>query len=324
MVALSFVLGVGFDMFDNFEEKFFQLKDAKIYAQVGGSGPPLMLLHGYPQTHFAWHVVAPILAEQFTVVVPDLRGYGKSTGPDRDTGHEGYSKRSMAKDIIDVMDALGHSSFFVAGHDRGGRVAYRMALDFPDKIKKLVVLDIIPTLEALDRVNAQSAHRMYHWFFLAQPYPVPEELIEKAAGDYIQHFIEAWVGRNKSISSIAMNEYRRCFENPRSVLAACEDYRAGLSVDAEHDLADRNAGRKIDCPMLVIWGEEYRDAKASDPIGIWEKWAVDVQSISVPTGHFPMEEEPVVSSEVLMKFFMESNSPPNVDALASALLGCVQ
>ena len=205
-------------MLNSFEEKRFCLKESEIFALVGGSGPALVLLHGYPQTHFAWHLVAPLLAKHFTVVLPDLRGYGKSVGPERDIGHEGYSKRSMAQDIVEVMSALGHSSFFVAGHDRGGRVAYRMAFDFPQRVKKLAVLDIIPTPEALERINAQSAYRMYHWFFLAQPYPVPEELIGKAAGDYIQNFIETWVGSKNGISSVAMNEYRQFYENPRAVL----------------------------------------------------------------------------------------------------------
>ena len=185
------------DMFDHFEERFFHLEEAGIYALVGGHGPPLVLLHGYPQTHYAWYLVAPILARQFTLMIPDLRGYGNSTGPGRDVDHNGYSKRSMAKDIVEVMNELGHTSFFVAGHDRGGRVAYRMAFDFPDKVKKLAVLDIIPTPEVLERVNANSAYRIYHWFFLAQPYPIPEELIEKAAGDYIQRFIEAWIGHGR-------------------------------------------------------------------------------------------------------------------------------
>lgn len=294
-------------MLSSFEEKRFRLKESEIFARVGGSGPALVLLHGYPQTHFAWHLVAPLLAKHFTVVVPDLRGYGKSVGPERDIEHEGYSKRSMAQDIVEVMAALGHSSFFVAGHDRGGRVAYRMAFDFPQRVKKLAVLDIIPTPEALERINAQSAYRMYHWFFLAQPYPVPEELIGKSAGDYIQNFIETWVGSKNGISSVAMNEYRQCYENPRAVLAACEDYRAGLGIDAKHDLANRDAGQKIACPMLVVWGSEYRGAKASDPKEIWDKWALDVQSVPVPTGHFPMEEEPVISSELLLRFFTQSS-----------------
>lgn len=293
-------------MFENFDEKTFRLQDAEIYARIGGSGPPLVLLHGYPQTHVAWHLVAPMLAERFTVVVPDLRGYGNSTGPDRDSDHAGYSKRAMASDIAQVMSALGHASFSIAGHDRGGRVAYRMAFDFPDRVSKLAVLDIIPTPEALERINAQSAYRMYHWFFLAQPHPIPEELIEKAAGDHMQHFIETWVGRSRKISPEAMAAYRRCFENPRSVLAACEDYRAGLGVDAEHDLAERNAGRKITCPLLVVWGQDYRDVKASDPKDIWGKWAVEVQSVPVPTGHFPMEEEPGICAEVLGRFFTGS------------------
>lgn len=295
-------------MFDDFEERYVQVEGARIYARVGGRGPALVLLHGYPQTHVAWHLVAPLLAQQFTLVMPDLRGYGKSTGPDRDERHEGYSKRSMASDIVELMAALGHSSFLLAGHDRGGRVAYRLALDHPERVRKLAVLDIIPTLDALERINVQSAYRMYHWFFLAQPYPVPEELIEKAPGDYMQRFIETWVGEGRQISVAAMRAYRQCFENPRAVLAACEDYRAGIGIDAEHDRADRDAGRKITCPTLVVWGESYRRAKASDPKEIWEKWAVNVQSVPVPTGHFPLEEAPELTAGVLARFFADEGS----------------
>jgi haloacetate dehalogenase len=289
----------------NFTSHRVRTRNADIFLKVGGSGEPLLLLHGYPQTHHAWHLVAPELAKHYQLVIPDLRGYGESSGPPSDQTHLAYSKREMALDVLEVMRSLGHPSFHVVGHDRGGRVAYRLALDSPGAVRTLCVVDIIPTLDALEKVNARIALKIYHWFFLAQPSPIPEELILKNPEPYIRRFIESWLGRAGAISEHAMARYTESFSNPDVVHAACEDYRAGITCDAEHDAVDRQAGRRIECPTLVLWGEQYGGDKASDPLPIWESWASNVRSVSLPCGHFPAEESPSLFAQRLLEFLRE-------------------
>ncbi len=299
--------------YENFTSHHIKTAAADIFLRVGGFGEPLLLLHGYPQTHFAWHLVAPELAKHYQLVIPDLRGYGESQGPKSDSTHLAYSKRAMAQDALDVMQTLGHSSFHVVGHDRGGRVAYRLALDAPSAVRTLSVVDIIPTLEAVERVNAQNALKMYHWFLLAQPSPIPEELILQNSEPYIRRFIESWLGRTGAISSQAMATYTQSFSNPQVVHAACEDYRAGLTSDCAHDEVDRQAGRRIDCPTLVLWGEQYGGDKARDPLPIWQSWARDVRTQALPCGHFPAEEVPSQFVEALLIFLREFELGANVD-----------
>jgi haloacetate dehalogenase len=268
----------------------------------------MVLLHGYPQTHHAWHLVAPVLSQHYQLFIPDLRGYGESVGPTSDASHMAYSKRAMAQDVVEVMRALGHSSFHVVGHDRGGRVAYRLALDAPQAVKTLTLVDIIPTIEALERVNARVALKMYHWFFLAQAAPIPEELILHNAEAYIRRFIDMWVGSKGAIAEEAMQHYTQSFTKPSVVHTACEDYRAGITCDAEHDAKDRKLGRRIACPTHVLWGEHYAGEKAQDPIAIWRNWATNVQTTSLPCGHFPAEELPQLFAEKLLGF-LSANSP---------------
>jgi haloacetate dehalogenase len=280
-------------MFEGFAAQSLQGDGAAIHARIGGEGPPLLLIHGYPQTGAMWNRVAPLLAEHFTVVVPDLRGYGQSDAPES-KGGSAYSKRAMAADMRAIMQELGHARFGVAGHDRGGRVAYRLALDHPDCVSALAVLDILPTIEVWERMDAADALKTYHWLFLAQPNPMPERLI---AGDpifYLDHTLASWT-RGTTLapfSSEALAEYRRSFSRPEHIHAACEDYRAGAGVDRAHDAQDREEGRRIEAPTLVLWGEDGSPATAGDVLDVWRPWCRTVEGAAIPSGHFLAEEAP--------------------------------
>jgi haloacetate dehalogenase len=259
-------------------------------------------LHGYPQTHHAWRKVAPLLAQRFTVVLPDLRGYGGSEIVVSDAAHEPYSKRAMARDVLDVMTELGFARFFVAGHDRGGRVAYRMALDAPDRVAALAVLDIAPTLDTYGTMDYAGAYRAYHWYFLAQPQPLPERLIGGDPDFYCEWTIRSWLNDQTAIEPDAMERYKAWFRSPGAVHAACEDYRAGYTCDMENDRRDRTAGRRIACPVLALWGS----GPTAKPIGFldaWRDWAGDVRGGSMPCGHFLMEEAPEPTARALLDFF---------------------
>ena len=288
-------------MFENFEQKRVDVGTAEINLEQAGDGSPLLLLHGYPQTHAMWHEVAPQLAERFTVIVPDLRGYGDSTGPANPNTAD-YSNREMAEDLVGVMDALGFDEYRIAGHDRGARVGYRFALDHPQKVKKLAVLDIVPTLETVERMDYEMAKGMYHWLFLAQPYPVPETLINGAATFYVDHLLENWSASIESFDPAAVSEYHRCFGEESVVRASCEDYRAGLSIDLDHDRASREAGDRIECPLLAVWGDASGTI-SFDPIEIWERWATDVEGKSLSCGHFIPVEAPEATVGKLESFF---------------------
>ena len=290
-------------MFEGFETKRIATSGAEINLRVGGHGPPLLLLHGYPQTHAMWHRVAPQLAEQFTVVVPDLRGYGDSSKPPTTADHLPYSKREMAKDQVEVMAALGFDRFNLAGHDRGGRVAYRMALDHPARIERLATLDIVPTLEQFERMGVPGSMKSYHWYFLAQPAPFPERLIGGNPDYFLTHTLEGWCATEAAFAPDALAEYLRCFGEPETIHATCEDYRAGATVDCEFDAADREAGNKIACPMLALWGEAGRPHKRRDVVEIWQGWAEDVRGQGLPCGHFLPEEAPAETLAVLAEFF---------------------
>ena len=290
--------------FAGFSTSDFALGEATIHARVGGSGPPLLLLHGYPQSHLMWARVAPALAERFTVVVPDLRGYGRSSAPPSHNG-ERYSKRVMAKDAVALMSALGHETFAVAGHDRGGRVAYRLALDHPEVVTKIAVLDIVPTWEMWAGMDAARAMTVYHWMFLAQPEPLSETLISAAPQAYLDHTLASWTGDGslKSFAPEALAAYRAAFREPERVHATCEDYRAGATIDRALDEADRAAGRKIAAPLLALWGAKGIPARGESPLAVWRRWASDVSGKGIECGHFLPEEAPQATAEALAAFF---------------------
>lgn len=290
--------------FAGFSARDFDLGEATIHARVGGSGAPLLLLHGYPQSHLMWARVAPALAERFTVVVPDLRGYGRSSAPQSHRG-ERYSKRVMAKDAVALMSALGHETFALAGHDRGGRVAYRLALDHPDRVTKIAVLDIVPTAEMWAGMDAARAMTVYHWMFLAQPEPLPETLISAAPQVYLDHTLASWTG-GRSLASFApdaLEAYRAAFREPERVHATCEDYRAGATIDRVLDEADRSAGRKITAPLLALWGGTGIPARGESPLDVWRRWASNVSGQAIEGGHFLPEEAPEATAKALAAFF---------------------
>jgi haloacetate dehalogenase len=290
------------DLFSGFAERRVETAPGvEIYARIGGSGPPLLLLHGYPQTHVAWHKVAPALAEHCTLVIADLRGYGASSAPPGDPEHKTYSKRAMAEDCVALMYALGYHRFMVAGHDRGGRVAYRLALDHPEAVSALIPVDIIPTAEVWRRTTAESMLKSYHWAFLAQPHPMPETLIGKDPDYYLDYTLSSWAKpRDLSpFSPDALAHYRALLQDPARIHAVCEDYRAGATIDRRLDEADLAASRRITCPTFVLWGRSYL---ATDPVEIWRDWCTNVSGASIDSGHFLMEENPQASLEALVPF----------------------
>jgi haloacetate dehalogenase len=290
-------------MFDGFERRRIAVGDSELHVVLGGDGPPLLLLHGFPQTHAAWHAVAPRLAKRFRLVIPDLPGYGESKGPASDPAHVNYSKRVMGQTMVELMAALDHQRFMLAGHDRGGRVAYRMALDHPDRVSRFAAVDIIPTLTAWERMDWSRALDGYHWLFLAQPAPLPEHMIGRDPDFYVQHLLDRWAGRPKSLHPEAVAEYVRRFRKPSVIAASCADYRAGATVDVEHDRADREAGRRIRCPVLILWGRGFLSKKTGSPLAVWREWADQVSEVALDCGHFVVEEQPDAAAMALEEFF---------------------
>lgn len=290
-------------MFEGFEKTRIETDGAEINLRKGGEGPPLLLLHGYPQTHVMWHKIAPRLAEDFSVVVPDLRGYGDSSKPADGKGHEAYSKRATALDQVQVMTGLGHERFFVAGHDRGGRVAHRMALDHPGKVLKVSVLDIVPTHKLFSTVNQKLATGYYHWFFLIQPDGLPEGMIGADPEFYLRKKMGKWSAGMDGFTDEAMAEYIRCFSKPETIHATCEDYRAAASIDLEHDEADMDA--RIQCPLLALWGESGLMEKSYDVLETWRERALDVRGRALDCGHFLAEERPEETYQELVEFFKQ-------------------
>ncbi len=290
-------------MFEGFENRQAPVGNCVINLLVGGEGPPLLLLHGYPQTHVAWHAVAPTLAKRFTLIIPDLPGYGDSVGPEPDPAHLNYAKRTTAKTLVDLMITLGHERFSLAGHDRGGRVAYRMALDHPERIERVAVLDIIPTLDTWETMDWEQALKTYHWPFLAQPVPLPERIIAQDPDFYIQHLLDRWILDGNSLAPEAAAHYRRQFHKASVVAATCADYRAGASQDVVHDREDRAAGRRISCPLLVVWGQGYSLTIEKSPAETWRTWAGEVSEVALDCGHFVTEEQPDACAEALSVFF---------------------
>ena len=292
------------DLFPGFAERRIETAGAEIFLRTGGTGPPLLLLHGYPQVHVCWHRITPGLARYATLVIADLRGYGASSAPPGDAEHTTYSKRTMAEDCLAVMRALGHERFIVAGHDRGGRVAYRLALDHPEAVSALIPVDILPTAEVWRRITAQSAVKSYHWAFLAQPHPMPETLIAKDPVYYLEHTLKSWAGpRDLSpFSAEALAHYRALLSDPARVHAVCEDYRAGAGIDRRLDEADMAAGKRIGCPTLVLWGRDYLGGGAVSPLDIWKAWCTDVSGCEIVSGHFLAEENPEATLAALLPF----------------------
>jgi haloacetate dehalogenase len=290
-------------MFEGFTERQIATGHAQLHARIGGSGPPLVCLHGYPQTHLTWRKVAGVLAERYTVILPDLRGYGQSEIPPSDETHMPYSKRVMAGDIIGLMSELGHQRFFIAGHDRGARVAYRLALDAPERVAAIAVLDVIPTVEMWEAMDYRQAYASYHWQFLAQPEPLPEKLIGVDPAWYCRRTIESWLGTHGAVEREAMDAYVRAFARPEAIHAACEDYRAGFTRDAEIDRADRDAGRRITAPLLALWGSGADGKRYAAFADVWHRWATNVTAAAIACGHFLMEEAPGSTGIALRAFF---------------------
>jgi haloacetate dehalogenase len=292
-------------MFEGFASATIDTGETTIRVRHGGEGPPLLLLHGNPQTLAMWHRVAPLLARDFTVVATDLRGYGESGKPARTADHESYSKRAMARDQVAVMRALGHERFRVAGHDRGARCAYRMALDHPGRVERLAVLDIIPTWEAFRRADKAFGMGYWHWFFLAQPYDLPEMLLAADPDEYwFRHTSREPKGRD-FFAPEALEDYLRCFRNPATRHAICEDYRAGATIDCTHDEADRAAGRRIACPVLALWGGKGKLEAWYDVLAIWREWAGDVRGRALDSGHYLAEEKPEETASELRAFLLD-------------------
>jgi haloacetate dehalogenase len=284
-------------MFDGFTCEFIDLGEVTLRVRHGGHGPAVLLLHGHPRTHATWEHVAPLLAQHFTVVCPDLRGYGQSSKPPTDEQHAPYSKRAMAADCVALMQRLGHTQFAIAGHDRGAYVAFRCALDHPDRISKLVIMDAIPLADAFARCNAQFALEWWHWFFFAQPAPRAERAI---CADP-----EAWYNASPAHKSPeAFQDYLAAIHNPQTVHAMMEDYRAGATIDREHDEADRAAGKRVRCPTLILWAKrDDLERLYGDPLEPWRAWTHDVRGGPIDSGHHMAEEAPEALAAALIHFF---------------------
>ena len=292
--------------FDGFHAQHHAVNGVEIFARTGGrpDGPPLLLLHGYPQTHAIWHRVAQLLAPHHRLVIPDLRGYGRSSKPPGEPDHANYSKRVMATDLVALMRQLGHERFCMAGHDRGGRVAHRLALDHPAVVDKLCVIDIVPTLTMYERTDMAFARAYYHWFYLIQPAPLPERQIGAAPRFYLDWTLSGWGSKGLDfIEPEALHDYAEGFCNAQGIHAACEDYRAAAGIDLEHDRASREAGLRVQCPLHVLWGERGVVNALFEPLDDWRAaCAGPVTGAVLPAGHFIPEELPQETAQALRVF----------------------
>ncbi|MBX2837713.1 MAG: alpha/beta hydrolase [Gammaproteobacteria bacterium] len=273
-----------------------------INGVIGGKGPPLLLLHGYPQTHMMWHKVTPDLARQHTVIAADLIGYGDSDKPPSDASHTAFSKRAMADDLIHLMSHLGFQQFAVVGHDRGGRVAHRMAVDHPTAVKALAVLDIAPTREMYANVSDDFARAYWHWYFLIQPAPFPERMISADSDAYMMHKLGLGTSSMEIFTPEALQSYLTAFRNPETVRASTEDYRAAATIDLEHDEFDIQQGNRVQCPLLALWGLNGVIERCFDALTLWRQRATNVQGDAIPGGHYLAEEHPDLVNEKLLPF----------------------
>ncbi|MGC1777240.1 MAG: alpha/beta hydrolase [Xanthobacteraceae bacterium] len=295
------------DLYPGYASRWIDTASGRIFARVSGDDkPPLLLLHGHPQSNVMWHRVAPSLAERFTLVIADLHGYGWSAAPRANADHAPYSKRAMATVMVEVMEALGFARFRLAGHDRGGRVGYRLALDHPGRIEELAVLDIITTWDMWQRMDACLAARAWHWLFLSLPEPFPETLI----GHDPKFFFDSRASAGSQGKTVAIFDpralahYHAAYDDPTRIHAMCEDYRAGRTVDLADDEADRAAGKTITCPVLALWGSSGLPANAGvDPLSCWRTWAPDVRGFAISSGHYLAEENPDATAQALLGFF---------------------
>jgi len=292
-------------MFEAFESRHFAVDGAVIHARVGGQGAPLLLLHGHPQSHAMWHRVAGTLAQRFRVVAMDLRGYGDSSRPAPDETHAAHSKRAMARDAVSVMAQLGHARFAVCAHDRGARVAHRLALDHEAAVSRLLLLDIAPTLAMYEGTTEAFARAYWHWFMLIQPAPLPDRLVGADPVFYLRSVMGSRHAGLAAFDPAALAEYERCIARPGSAASICEDYRASASIDLEHDRADRAAGRRVAMPLRVLWAEHGAVGRCFDVLALWRAAARDVGGRAVPCGHYIAEEQPQLLLEEIQAFIQE-------------------
>lgn len=294
-------------MFGDFEERRVETQGSSIFARIGGSGPPLLLIHGFPETHLMWRDVAPILAEELTIVCVDLPGQGASGCPGSDASHTPYSKRAMAAELAELMRRLGFERFAVAGHDRGGRVTYRMALDHPGAVARLAVLDVIPIAEAWRHADSRLALSFWPWSLLSQPAPLPERLISAAPEAIIDDATSQWGTPPDGFPAEIRQAYADALRDPRRAHAICEEFRAAAAIDRDHDEADSRAGRRISCPVLLLWDGDGALGKwyggQGGPIGIWQRWASNVTGKPMAGGHFFPESDPEATAGELRAFF---------------------
>ena len=281
-------------IFPGYENRMLPVGDERVSVHVGGSGRPLLLLHGYPQNHATWLKIAGPLARDFTCVIADLPGYGASSIPAEKLGYEGFSKRRMAALLTSAMASLGYAEFSVMGHDRGARVAYRMALDHRDRIRSVIIIEVIPTGDMWEAFDAEMAMKAYHWPFLAQPSPLPETLIAADPVFYLEWTLRSWTKGHalEVFNPQSLQSYREQISDPARIHAMCEDYRAGASVDRRLDLADKSNGARIAAPLLFVWSKHGFPAATGDPLGLWRAWAATLSGAEVDSGHFMPEENP--------------------------------
>jgi len=289
--------------FEGFEERYFQGPDGPVFYRVNGDGPPLVLLHGYPQTSAMWHAVAPVLAQTYQVICPDLRGYGRSHKPVTDANHSPYSKRAMGEDIFALMQSLGHERFLIGAHDRGARVAHRMAADQPDKIIALSTLDIAPTREMYRDAGSGFAHTYWHWYWLTLPHPFPERLIGADPAFYWLSKCGAGAAGLSPFVQQALDEYLTCFLDPAAIHGACEDYRAAATIDIAHDDAESS---KLTQPLLALWGEDGAIAAHFDCLALWQERAEAVTGYALPGGHYLAEQHPDAVLDAWLPFFRDA------------------
>ncbi|MCQ4309925.1 alpha/beta hydrolase [Pseudomonas stutzeri] len=289
-------------MFEQFQRDECEVNGVRIAYRKGGSGPPLLLLHGYPQTHVMWHEVADQLAERFTVVAADLRGYGDSSKPEGGEDHVAYSKREMARDQVELMRTLGFERFDILAHDRGARVSHRLAMDHPQAVRRLILLDIAPTLAMYSQTDETFARAYWHWFFLIRPAPLPETLMEAAPELVLKTAVATRADHHHPFTATAYAEYLRCMKLPGTIHAFCEDYRASAGIDLQHDREDRAAGRRIEAPLLVLWGSKGVVERCFDPLKEWREVAASAQGKALPAGHYIAEEVPQLLLDEVLEF----------------------